>query len=964
MRHIFTILLCCAASMAFGQIQLNGTANFISPNCIQLNPDVQSVSGSAYITERVNIKAPFEFSCEVFVGFNDGGADGLALVLQNVGPTALGVGAGGMGYQGISPSVAIEFDTFINPWDSATFPNDHIAIMANGVQDHRIAVNNLAGPVNLLATSGNAEDGQFHDVNITWNPFTDSMRVYVDCSLRLEMEYDIVNNIFGGDSLVYVGVSAATGGARNEHRFCVKDIFYNLDTLYSCAGDTLDLDAGPGTAFTWATNYNISSLTTKETRVWPDQDTAYLVIATDSCGFPSRRIFIVRTTDPATIQPTIDDSTLCIGDVATFLAFNPLVESYQWQDGSTDSALTVTTGGTYWVERTNICGTVRDSFDVVDQDVPTFDLGPDDTLCQGTTVLLDIPVPNANFIWLDNPLFTDSTFLVANPGEYTVVVSNACGVTRDTIEFFEVLPPTFELGNDTTICDGNPYTLSALGGPDATFEWQDGSTNPTFEVTASGVYFVTGTNVCGTFSDTITIDFNLVPDINLGNDTLFCVGSTLTLDATWTPGSSYIWQNGDSMSTFTVSETGTYEVIVVNACGFDRDSIRIEIIEAPVGGFLPDTSLICDNMPDTLRTGYSRDIYTHTWQDLSTDSILPINSAGFYFVTVSNACGTASDSTIGRESISPEVDLGDSFEICEGQIISLDALWPGATYAWSTGATTSSIDVSDAAVYRVNVTNECGTVTDSTEVIALTPPEPFDLGEDQELCEGDSVLLDVSQPNVNPSVFYRWQDGTTNPTYLVKESQPISVVISNECGIETDLVNFVFQPLPDAFIQGDSILCQDVVGGNTLNVVSTIEGVDYLWNNGSGETSILAADPGTYYVLATNGCGVASDTLELVERFCTCEVYVPTAFSPNDDGFNDDFRMFPQCNIQSGGWKIFDRWGQMVFETEDPTALWDGVHRRGGLCPEGVYVWTYEYTYIGEGELQIKTATGTVTLLK
>lgn len=967
MRQYITALLLLVSTASFGQFVTNGSAVPIAPpGCFRLTPDQQSQLGYVWLTDQLDLSQPFELSLEVFLGFNDG-ADGMAIIFQQVSTSVTGIGAGGMGYQGINNSVAIEFDTFINTQygDTVAVGADHMAVMINGDPNHGNPAANIAGPVNILATSPNAEDGQMHEVDILWNPFVDSMEIYVDCDLRLAFQYDFINNVFSGNPLVYAGAAGATGGARNEHRFCVKDILFNLDTVYACAGDTITLDAGPGTAFTWASTYNIASPFTKQTQVWPAVDTSYLVIATDTCGFLSRRLIRVVTTDPATIDAGLDSAVaFCNGTNYTFNVYRPEVTQYMWQDGTPDSVYTVDAAGTYWVELTNICGTQRDSVDVNLLFPPVVDLGPDDTLCVGSTRLLDLPIPNVTFLWNDNGMFTDSTFLVSSPGETTVLVTNSCGSTADTIEFFEGLFPSVELGVDTTICDEPSFVLDATTLSNTSYLWQDNSTNPTFTATQTGEYYVSANNLCGTVNDTINLTFDQKPLINLGNDTTYCEGNSLMLDATWTPTSSYIWQNGDTSSIVNATVSSLYEVIVVNGCGFDRDSIRIDVIQPPEPGFLEDSSLLCDGMPDTLRTGYSDPIFSHEWNDFSTDSTLVVTETGVYSVRVSNICGFAEDQTIVTASTSPVVDLGDDFEVCSDQTIYLEAFWPGATYQWNDGLNIPSREVTEEGVFSVNVSNECGTVQDSVSITHLLPPDPVDLGQDMTICQGDSVILDASQPDVFPPVFYRWQDGSEEPIYLVERTANISVVVSNECGESTDNAAYTVIPNVDAEIIGDSVICNGTNEEITLTARSTADEVEYFWQNGSGESTFLVSDSGLYSVTISNSCSSASDSITIITRFCECVIDAPTAFTPNDDGLNDVFRLFPNCDIRQGTWAVFDRWGNKLFESEDIMARWDGKNKQGKLVQEGVYVWVYQYNYLGEGEEQVLTNTGTVTLLR
>ena len=128
-------------------------------------------------------------------------------------PLASGVSGGGIGYQTISPSLAVEFDTYQNGWDPTY---DHIAVISNGDVDHTTA-NNLAGPVAALASSGNIEDCLYHDVRIQWTSATNTLNIWLDGSLRLSYTGNIVANLFGGNAQVYWGFTSSTGGSVNEH---------------------------------------------------------------------------------------------------------------------------------------------------------------------------------------------------------------------------------------------------------------------------------------------------------------------------------------------------------------------------------------------------------------------------------------------------------------------------------------------------------------------------------------------------------------------------------------------------------------------------------------------------------------------------------------------------------------------------------------------------------------------------
>lgn len=181
------------------------------------------------------------------------------------------------------------------------------------------------------------------------------------------------------------------------------------------------------------------------------------------------------------------------------------VKSFKWQDGSTGPSFTVTKPGIYWLETTSQVGncTFRDSIKVTAYPTPVVNLGNDTTMCTGKTLLLAARNPGAQYQWQDGS--TNPVFEVSEPGIYHVSVTNNFGCTSaDTIKVYYLTPPTINLGNDTTICEGTEILLDATL-PGVTYKWQDGSTGSTLKVSKAGTYWVEGSiDVCSA-RDYITI---------------------------------------------------------------------------------------------------------------------------------------------------------------------------------------------------------------------------------------------------------------------------------------------------------------------------------------------------------------------------------------------------------------------------------------------------------------------------
>jgi gliding motility-associated-like protein len=145
----------------------------------------------------------------------------------------------------------------------------------------------------------------------------------------------------------------------------------------------------------------------------------------------------------------------------------------------------------------------RDTIDVKYKPLPVVHIGNDTTLCANQILWLNANNNNATYLWQDGS--TTQEFLVQRAGSYFVAVDlNNC-TTSDTIEVSYIPLPYFNLGKDSFLCSGNQYILTPLLNTGANLLWQDGSTAASYTVVKGGIYFLTATNVCGSFTDSVTI---------------------------------------------------------------------------------------------------------------------------------------------------------------------------------------------------------------------------------------------------------------------------------------------------------------------------------------------------------------------------------------------------------------------------------------------------------------------------
>jgi gliding motility-associated-like protein len=206
----------------------------------------------------------------------------------------------------------------------------------------------------------------------------------------------------------------------------------------------------------------------------------------------------------------------------------------------------------------------------------------------------------------------------------------------------------------------------------------------------------------------------------LGPDTLLCRGSSLTLDVSHL-GGQWRWQDGSSAGVYQVTKPGWYWVEICRQDGPVRDSVRVDFADPPRVRLPGDTTL-CDGAAWTIDV--SQPHSTYRWQDGATAATRRVTQAGLYWVEVSNGCGTARASVRVRQSRSFALALPSDTTLGIGQTLVLDVYQPQIdTYGWSTGATASSIQITEDGTYWVEAANGCTKTRAAIRVTFREDPE-------------------------------------------------------------------------------------------------------------------------------------------------------------------------------------------------------------------------------------------------
>ena len=480
-----------------------------------------------------------------------------------------------------------------------------------------------------------------------------------------------------------------------------------------CFGDSIVLDATmPSASYLWSNNSTAATLKVKQARIyWVD-------VAVSGCV---RRDSATINIHP-NIQPTLgNDTSICFGDSVQFnLNFPRFI--YLWSDASTDSAFTIKESGVFWAEITSKSGCKsRDSIQVSVNSSSLINLGNDTTLCFGDSLILNVTNAATSIKWSDNS--TNSTLTITSAGIYFVDVDLLDCSFRDSIviSFTNNIGNSF-LGPNTSLCNGDSINFNFGLIPSQTFLWSDSSTLPTNTFKQSGPYWLEiSENSCAS-RDSFNLIIKEKPQINLGPDTSICKGELFGSSSS-NPNTSYLWNTGANDSTIAITTNGIYWLeVFLNGC-ITRDSINLTTEPKPSVNIGTDTTL-CLN--DTLRLFKPSFNSSFLWNDSSTIPSFEVTEPGLYWLDVTfEGCSN-------RDSVMVEYfdTLGTSFlpetvSICPPEQKEVTLPLFNSTYLWQDGSSARNYSLQNSGVYFVEISNTCGTRTDTLIAEENCPCSPI-----------------------------------------------------------------------------------------------------------------------------------------------------------------------------------------------------------------------------------------------
>mgnify|MGYP001024871312 CR=1 FL=1 len=542
--------------------------------------------------------------------------------------------------------------------------------------------------------------------------------------------------------------------------------------------------------------------------------------------------------------------------------------------------------------------------------------------------------------------------------------------------------------NSPQYCDGVANVISNGGSAPYSYLWSSNETTQTAAQLCGGSNWVEVTDTRGC-KDTVNILVPVPDSIQVtawGSDTM-CIGSIRTLSSLATGGNgvfSYLWTTGDSTPTAQVSPIFTQSYIVVatdsNLCPSDTDTVTI---------YVRDPLSVTVNTPDTICPGDTAigiaypaggdSNFFYQWADGSAgkQAFLTPTTSRFYAVTVSDGCGTPPvvDSVWVQVGGYPPIKVATTGNdtLCEGETVLISAQGGGGignlTYTWDNGLGSGQQHVVTPTVtttYTVSVVDACLSIP-GTASLTLSIGQFEDIlihTDSSAMCSPGEFIFNVDSIPERYQLSYllssSWND--------IRDTLPIDIslkktgcydlklktITAHGCESIRNYPCFV-EVWPNPIAEFTYTPTHPNINEPGVEFRDLSSGADSLfWIISTGDTlsemnfhyQFPNEDSGTYFVkqFVSNNYGCADTTAMRVKVEFETTFFVPTGFSPNGDGLNDFFGPvgfgFEEREFHM---QIFNRWGELVYETTDITAPWDGTIN-GVLADAETYAWTIYYS--------------------
>ncbi len=458
---------------------------------------------------------------------------------------------------------------------------------------------------------------------------------------------------------------------------------------------------------------------------------------------------------------------------------------------------------------------------------------------------------------------------------------------------------------------------------------------------------------CGNFN------FTLGPDINK------CPGATITISA---PSNQaiYQWNTSANSQSITVTQPGTYWVTVSGPNGTGSDTIVVNDFAAPTVTINGD-AYICPNSNTELMA--SPNFVSYVWnsgQQLQNIVVGP----GSYIVTATDVNGcNATDTFVINAWPNPQIEIIGDTSVCLGSTTVLTASSNFTNYLWNNGSPTQNNLVS-SGIYWVTATdtNGCEAI-DTITVTELPLPAIILLGTNF-VCTGQQTPFEANAGFDT----YIWSNGANSPnTNLGSGLNTLTVIDSAGCQATDSVFIYETAPIANISTQNSSTIYSDPIQLLSNTVAGLFPVSSWYWNFGDGNTSNLEnpvhqyQQSGVYNIelIVTDELGCTDTTSYQIQFDAEFVYYIPNTFTPDGNEINQIFLPIFSNSINPENYRlsIYNRWGEVIFESLNPANGWDGSYGNDKKpCQPGIY--TYVVTYRIPNENQSRTISGHVNLIR
>ena len=636
------------------------------------------------------------------------------------------------------------------------------------------------------------------------------------------------------------------------------------------------------------------------------------------------------------------------------------------------------------------------------------------------TATPSLGIPNYTYMWAPSGNNTaNPTNLMVGTHYVTLTDGNGCTAT-DSVIIGQPTPLSIIIDSITIVScfgssDGQIETSGNGGTPTYSYNWSNGDTTSTITNLLSGSYTLTliDSNNCSV-NQVVVVTQSAVLDAFIGlNNDENCIGSedgnSTVTHLGGTPPFSYSWNTIPIQITMTATNlaSGTYSVVVTDNNGCVDTATTIIGSPTPViTNNLPDQT-ICygNNVSLTGTASGGNGNYIYFWNNgigIANPAVLaPLTTTTYLYNAIDqNGCiGTTDTIKINVQSLfQNDVDVVVTTPICPGTNTLLYGTVNNPntgplTYSWNNGLPNNpgsfQIVPLQPTTYILTVTNQCGvSITDSAVLVFKPLPKPNFIGSGMGCAPLSVGFTDISTTPIDviDAWFWDFGDGGTsslqNPSniYTNSGSYDVTLTVTTDQGCikDTTFTNIVtVHADPVANFTANPLVT--VLDEPTIQFINqSIDGVSYLWDFYDNYTSIefepshTYIDTGTYLVnlVVINQFGCESEYSLPIVVNPSFNFEIPNAFTPNSNGSNGGlFDIYSLSNdvfypfvkfVTDFHFVIFNRWGELIFETYDVNIGWDGYYK-GTMCQQDVYVWKIDLKYTNGKKL---SKAGDVTLIR